>query len=293
MAQIFFQANILSDEISFAWIFHCTAPDVNSVRYQETTNVDQSVRLMHNCTSTNQFQPWLWFVTENLSSMSPTHCHRLSEGQLLPSPVQHWVTRVVEAVFVQHPCYINGWTTVGHSVCKTLWQYVTLCVTVSDILCVKLCDILWHFWDSGSVCHWWPKWLVICDTVFSFTALSIDNRDVQLFDETQQAETDMGSPNLFSTTCFYRCSMTYWISIVICFQCWKIYCIQVYYFKCTNGYSTVSNVKASTEVRRLPQAVCGTSHSCDQELNCTIYSCRFCRTIFRNFTTSVDSLKLL
>ena len=32
-------------------------------------------------------------------------------------------------------------------------------------------------------------------TLFSITALSIDNRDVQLFDETQQAETDMGSPN--------------------------------------------------------------------------------------------------
>ena len=57
MAQICFQANILSDEISFPWIFHCAAPDVISVRYQATTDVDQSVRLMHNCTSTNQFQP--------------------------------------------------------------------------------------------------------------------------------------------------------------------------------------------------------------------------------------------
>ena len=50
-------------------------------------------------------------------------------------------------------------------------------------------------------------------TLFSITALSIDNRDVQLFDETQQAGTDMDSPNLCSTTCSYRCSMTYWISI--------------------------------------------------------------------------------
>ena len=130
-------------------------------------------------------------------------------------------------------------------------------------------------------------------TLFSLTALSIDNRDVQLFDETQQAETDMGSPNLCSTTCFYRCSMTYWISIVNILLPMLKCCIQVYYFKCTNGYSTVSNVKASTEARKLPQPVYGTSHSCDQELNCTIYSCRFCRTIFRKFTTSVESLKLL
>ena len=153
MAQIFFQANILSDEISFPWIFHCTAPDVNSVQYQETTNVDQSVRLMHNCTSTNQFQPaafpwqetvichWKPFfhVSNSLSSFirrpTVTQCNtewpEWSKQSLYNTPVTFMAGQLCDTLCVK--------------LCDNMWHCVLQCVTFCVLHSVTFCDTLWQW----------------------------------------------------------------------------------------------------------------------------------------------------
>ena len=161
--------------------------------------------------------------------MSPTHCHRLSEGQLLPSPVQHWVTRVVEAVFVQHPCYINGWTTVWHSVCKTLWQYVTLCVTV--------CDIVWHS-------------LTFCDTLWQWICVPLVIKVVGNLWHCSPSPRCPSTTEMFNYLMRHNRQRLIWarptcavrpvVSWYIASNVEKYIVFQVYYFKCINGYCTVS-----------------------------------------------------
>ena len=158
MAQIFFQANFLSDEISFPWIFHCAAPDVNSVRYQATSDVDQSVRLMHNCTSTNQFQPAAFPWQETVI------CHW--------KPFFH-VSNSLSS-FIRRPTVTQ---------CNTEWPEWSkqfLYNTPVTFMAGQLCDTLWHsvtLCDSGSVCHWWPRWLVICEYLCSIIWWDTTGRD--------------------------------------------------------------------------------------------------------------------
>ena len=123
---------------------------------------------MHNCTSTNQFQPaafpwqetvichWKPFfhVSNSLSSFirrpTVTQCNtewpEWSKQSLYNTPVTLMVGQLCDTLCVK--------------LCDNMWHCVLQCVT--------LYDTLWHsvtLCDSGSVCHWWPRWLVICDTV--------------------------------------------------------------------------------------------------------------------------------
>ena len=171
MAQIFFQANILSDEISFPWIFHCAAhiwckfgaisgnyqcwpkcsfnaqlhiyQPISASCFPMTRNCDLSLKTFLPCLQ-------LIVIVYQKANCYPVQCNtewpEWSKQSLYNTPVTLMVGQLCDTLCVK--------------LCDNMWHCVLQCVT--------LYDTLWHsvtLCDSGSVCHWWPRWLVICDTV--------------------------------------------------------------------------------------------------------------------------------
>ena len=127
MAQIFFQANILSDEISFNAQLHIYQP-ISASCFPMTRNCDLSLKTFLPCLQ-------LIVIVYQKANCYPVQCNtewpEWSKQSLYNTPVTLMVGQLCDTLCVK--------------LCDNMWHCVLQCVTFRVLHSVTFCDTLWQW----------------------------------------------------------------------------------------------------------------------------------------------------